>query len=240
MPFRFWGKEIPESLEETDHPSRTALVVVDLQNDFAHPDGYFGKGGGNARGTAVLEPNRRLIEGARRLSIPIVYTQKIRRPDGSTDTAPFLAKSLQRGDGAEPLYCLQDTWGAKICDAVAPKPEDILVSKYHRSGFTGSDLDFILRERGVKTVVVTGLTLSGCVEGTLRGAYELGYFGVVPKDCVADYDPAAHERGLQWIEHMLLRDHLTTSDRLLEVWSATGSAESEAAPTRRAGAQQRG
>ena len=42
MAFRFWGKEIPESLEETAHPSRTALVVVDLQNDFAHPDGYFG------------------------------------------------------------------------------------------------------------------------------------------------------------------------------------------------------
>lgn len=214
----FWGKAIPETLEETAEASRTAVVAVDLQHDFCHKDGYSGSYSDVSYMASILEPNRRLLEAARQASILVTYTKQNRRFDGSTDTAVFLAKYMERG--REPRWCEEGSWGAELCEEVRPKPQDVVVIKHHNSGFDGTNLDMILRDKGIKTIVVSGLALSGCVEATARDAVTLGYFVVVPSDCVANGGAELTQQGLQTFERMLLKGNVTTSEALMRVWGA--------------------
>ncbi len=218
MAHYFWGKEIPDSLEETVEPSGTAVVAVDLQNDFTHPDGFSGSRGDISRAAAVMGPNQRLLGAAREAGILVCYTQQVRRLDGSLDTAGFLAKITESLGGAEPRMCIEGTWGMEIDETVAVTPQDVVVQKHRRSGFAGTNLDTILRGKNVRTVVITGLALSGCVEATVRDAIELGYFVVVPRDCVADYGEERHVEGLKAFERILIKGNLTSSDTLVGLW----------------------
>ncbi len=225
-----WGKEVLDTLEERVAPAHTAMIVVDLQNDFAHPDGHGRNYGDVSRGVAVLEPNSRLLETARRASVFTGYTQQVRRTDGSMDTAIFLAKSVE-SMGIEPKFCFEGTWGAEICDEVAPLPGDVVVRKNRRSGFAGTNLDVMLRDRGIKTTVITGLAMSGCVEATVREAIELGYYVVVPRDCVDNYTIEGYEDSLKTYARILMKENLTTSERLHQLWSTTAPAPTERAKT---------
>ena len=219
MAHHFWGKEIPDSLAETVSPSRTAVVAVDLQNDFTHAEGFSGRRGDIAKAEAIIEPNNAVLQAARDASIPVCYTQQVRRLDGSLDTAAFLAKILESLDGQEPSICIEGTWGMEVDDRVAGQPQDLRVQKHRRSGFSGTNLDTILRGLGVRTIVITGLALSGCVEATVREAIELGYFVVIPRDCVADYSNLRHNEGLKAFERILIKGNLTDSQTLMGLWS---------------------
>jgi ureidoacrylate peracid hydrolase len=226
-----WGKAVLDTLEERVAPSHTAIIAVDLQNDFAHPDGHGRHYGDVSRGIGVLAPNRGLLEAARRADVFISYTQQVRRSDGSMDTAAFLAKSVE-SMGIEPGFCFEGTWGAEICDEVAPVGGDVVVRKNRRSGFAGTNLDVMLRDRGIKTTVITGLAMSGCVEATVRDAIELGYYVVVPRDCVDNYTLEQYEDSLKTYARILMNENLTTSERLLQFWDS--GAPSTRAPARAA------
>ena len=213
----FWGKAIPDSLEEMVEPARTAVIAVDLQHDFCHKDGYSGSYSDVSFMASILEPNRRLLAAAREAAMLVTYTKQNRRFDGSTDTAVFLAKYMERG--IEPRWCEEGSWGAEICEEVRPQKQDVVVIKHHNSGFDGTNLNMILRDKGIKNIVVSGLALSGCVEATVRDAITLGYFVVLTRDCVANGSAELTQQGLQTFERMLLKGNVTTSEALLQVWA---------------------
>ena len=222
MAFYLWGKEILESLEEKVKPSHTALVVVDLQNDFVHPGGDAAHRGDVQRCFSVLGPNQKLLEWARQASILVVYTQFVQRADGALASAAWLARNLEQFGGKEPRFCMEGTWGWQIADAVAPAPTDVVIQKNRGSSFQGTNLDLILRNQNIKTLVVTGVATASCVESTVRDALQKDYFVVVPRDCVADLNPTWHEEALKALERILLKGDFTTTDRLLQIWSQTG------------------
>jgi ureidoacrylate peracid hydrolase len=158
-----------------------ALIVVDMQNGFLRPDGFFAKGGLDwRRCAATIDPNRRVVAAARAARLPVVFTRYTLKPDYSdagllAEWRPHL-KSL----GA----MVQGTCDWQICEELTPQPGDLIVDKTRYSAFHGTRLAETLHDMGVTMVVVTGVTTNMCVESTVRDAFTLDFKVVVLEDCV--------------------------------------------------------
>jgi ureidoacrylate peracid hydrolase len=164
-------------------PNHTAVIVVDMVNEFFEPGGKMVLEGGKA----LYAPVNALLDGAHQAHIPVFYTNQWLRPDDA-----LFKKRIP--------HCLMDTWGAQIVDALHRAPDDIVVPKRRYSAFFGTDLDLHLRERTIATVIVTGVVTNICVRSTVHDAFFLGYEVVVPVECVAATAPQAQETSLYDID----------------------------------------
>ena len=200
------------SLSDRVVPSHTAVLVVDIQNDFCHPDGYVGrKFGVDAYANQSLAArNQDLTSQARSLGATIIWIKAIYDPEYLS--APMLSKGGSAGD--EPR-CYEGSWGAEFY-YVEPAEGDIVLIKHRYSAFSGTNLNAMLQERSIKTTVITGVTTNICVDSTLRDAFNLGYYVVIPEDCVAANDISLHQATLKNVQ--LLLGDVTTSEELLSMW----------------------
>jgi ureidoacrylate peracid hydrolase len=164
-------------------PKRTAVIVVDMVNEFFEPGGKMVLGGGKA----LYAPVNELLDAAHKANIPVFYTNQWLRPDDA-----LFKKRIP--------HCLIDTWGAQLVDTLHRSPADIVVPKRRYSAFFGTDLDLHLRERKIDTVLVTGVVTNICVRSTVHDAFFLGYEVVVPVECVAATTPQAQETSLYDID----------------------------------------
>ncbi len=178
-------------------PGHTALLIVDVQNDFCAPGGHtearLGKDVADCQ--AVVEPVERLAAAARRAGAPVVWIKA--DYDRAYLSPPIHARQIARG--IEKAYCVSGTWGAEFY-RVSPDDGDLTIEKHRHSAFAGTELDQILRDRGIRTVVVAGVQTHVCVESTLRDASARGYYVVVPGDCVGSYDRDLHDKTLRCVE----------------------------------------
>jgi biuret amidohydrolase len=190
-------------------PARTAIVAVHFQNDIVGPDGAFaGFFRAEVERTGVLSTAARLLDGARAAGARIVYTRVAWKPDHSDLDAnsPILGIVAQ-------TKCLTDgTPGAAITDEVTPAPGDIIVTHQRVGGFQDSDLDAVLRDAGIDTVVLTGVATNFSVEGTARVASDLGYRTVVVSDACSAASDAVHTASL---ESLGLLAEISTVDEVL-------------------------
>ncbi|MBA2527675.1 MAG: isochorismatase family protein [Pyrinomonadaceae bacterium] len=164
-------------------PGRTAVIVVDMQNDFAADGGMFARAGiPIAEVAAVVDPIAQVLNAARRAGMTVIYLTMQFEPDlsdaGAPDAPNFLKhKPLGVGDvvvapdGRESRTLVRGTWGTEILPQLAPEEGDFVVAKHRYSGFFETELDAILRERGIDSLVFTGCTTSVCVDSTLRDAF---------------------------------------------------------------------
>jgi ureidoacrylate peracid hydrolase len=164
-------------------PNRTAVIVVDMVNEFFEPGGKMVLAGG----TALYAPVNALLDAAHAANIAVFYTNQWLRPDDA-----LFKKRIP--------HCLIGTWGAQIVDALHRSPDDIVVPKRRYSAFFGTDLDLHLRERHIETVLVTGVVTNICVRSTVHDAFFLGYAVVVPIECVAATTSQAQETSLYDID----------------------------------------
>jgi len=162
----------------SEKDNKKAVIVVDMQKDNV---GRFCQG--------IIPNIKFLIEKAREKEIPIIFACDSR----------YREDSLFRRVGMQP-HTIRGTEGAKVIEELNPKATDVVVEKRMLSAFFGSDLDFTLREKGVKTLIVTGIRTEGCVLKTVLDAFELGYEVIVPSDCCASPIPEAHEFILRYLE----------------------------------------
>jgi len=162
---------------------RTAVIVVDMVNEFFEPGGKMVLAGG----TALYAPVNALVDAAHTAHLPVFYTNQWLRPDDA-----LFKKRIP--------HCLMYTWGAHLVDALHRAPEDIIVPKRRYSAFFGTDLDLHLRERQIATVLVAGVVTNVCVRSTVHDAFFLGYEVVVPVECVAATSPQAQATSLYDIE----------------------------------------
>ncbi|MFC1861983.1 isochorismatase family cysteine hydrolase [Chloroflexota bacterium] len=216
------GKLLYDSIEEVVHPSHTALVVVDMQNDTCSPDGArVRRGSGITAIQKIIEPLGALIEAARLSGVRIVYLmQTIEQNLASAAPAWIYYCYRKRPVSGAPRMPLEvrveGTWGHQIIPDLAPEPSDFIIKKNRPSGFTSTNLDKILRANGIESTVVAGIITAGCVLATARDAQFHDYYTVVVKDCVADNDPKMHEVGITLLSD---RCDVLCSKELITLWA---------------------
>jgi ureidoacrylate peracid hydrolase len=182
----------------------TAAIVVDMQNDFGSKGGMFDRAGIDISGIQrAVGPTARVLAAARRTGIKIVYLKMGYRPDlsdlGASDAKNRMlhlqrlgvGQTIKNPDGKEYRVLIRDTWGTDIVAELNPQAEDVVMYKHRFSGFYQTDLDRVLKEGGIKHLVVTGCTTSICVESTIRDAFFRDYRCVLLTDCTSE--PIAHD-----------------------------------------------
>jgi len=188
------GDRLLNTVEARLSPAHTALIVVDMQNDFCAAGGYIetvvGKDAAACR--AVARPIIELVGAARRASVPVYWIRANYALDGLP--AGMRVKFGGRGNGA--VCCAPGTWGAEPFE-VAPLPGEAIVEKRCYSAFRGTDLDTRLRTAAVRTVVLAGVQTNICIDSTMRDGSSLGFHVVVAADCVASHTPDLHEATLK-------------------------------------------
>ena len=186
-------------------PAETALIIIDMQRDFLEPGG-FGEMLGNdvSQLRRTIEPNRKLLAAWREAGLQVLHTREGHRPD-LTDLPP--AKKVR---GRSPT-CIGDAGpmgrilvrgeaGHDIIPELYPLPIEPVIDKPGKGAFFATDLHAILRNRGIKHLVVTGVTTEVCVHTTVREANDRGYDCLVPEDCVGSYFPEFQHVGLKMIK----------------------------------------
>jgi ureidoacrylate peracid hydrolase len=173
-------------------PGRTALVLIDLQNDFLHPEGWYAKQGVDiSHMRRVIEPTRQLLDAARASRVPVVWTQHGYRD--ARDAGPFLQLRPFLKDGGLRL----GTWGFELYDEFAPAEDDWLVEKSRLSAFFNTKLETVLRGLDADTVLVTGVLTNQCVAATSKDANFRDFKPIVVADCTGTTLPHLHEPALE-------------------------------------------
>ncbi|GAW48952.1 MULTISPECIES: cysteine hydrolase family protein [unclassified Nocardioides] len=175
-------------------PSKTAILVVHMQNDIVRPEGAFGAiFAQQATERHVIEHIRATLTAGRAAGATIVYLRIAWQSDYSDLVAnsPLLGMVQQAG-------CLVDgTPGATIIEELTPQPGDLVVTHQRPGAFTSSQLDLLLRSRGVTTVACAGVATNASVEGTARQASDLGYQTLLIEDACSAADAATHAASAQ-------------------------------------------
>jgi ureidoacrylate peracid hydrolase len=177
----------------------TAVIVVDMQNGYASRGGYrdlAGKDVGPAQ--AVIDRTRELLASARGAGISIVYLQngwdaELKNSGGPDSPNWHKSNPLKLMRGNPELrgkILTQGSWDYEFVEGLEPQPQDFIVPKGRYSGFTGTDLDNVLRSRGIRHLVFVGIASNVCVESTIRDAYFREYFCVFVKDATQASGPA--------------------------------------------------
>jgi nicotinamidase-related amidase len=186
-------------------PQTTALVVIDMQRDFVDPGGF-----GEALGNDVsllrraLEPTRRVLDACRAGGVMVIHTREGHRPDLSDCPPAKLARGrLDSGIGdAGPMgrILVRGEYGHDIVDSLKPVAGEPVVDKPGKGAFYATDLESMLRNRGITSLVVTGVTAEVCVQTTVREANDRGFECLVLSDCIASYFPEFYEMTLKMIK----------------------------------------
>jgi nicotinamidase-related amidase len=197
----------------TTDTSRSALVVVDLANDFVHAGGVIADAGGaayQARAQAIVPTLKRLIEGARAAGVQVVYATDAHTPDDCE-----LAKW--------PPHAMKGTKWAEIVPDLTPRTGDLVLAKTTYSPFVSTRLDEELRGRGITTLYVTGLHTDCCARHTSGDAFQLGYNLVWVTDALQAFTDEQHRQGLEYFKTWYAinaDEQLLTADQVLESWGA--------------------
>jgi len=194
-----------EPYEFAFDPSTTALLVIDMQRDFVDPGG-FGEALGNdvsLLGRAVA-PTRRVLDAARAVGMLVIHTREGHRPDLSDCPPAKLARGRLANGIGDPgpmgRILVRGEYGHDIVDTLKPLADEPVVDKPGKGAFYATDLEAMLRNRGITSLVVTGVTAEVCVQTTVREANDRGFECLVLSDCIASYFPEFYEMTLRMVK----------------------------------------
>ncbi len=200
-------------LKDLITPDRTVLLLIDMQKDFADPDGGLGKDGTDMTAPqAAVKQAARLADAARRAGVACVFVRLITRPEDETE---FLREWKHRRDSEGPPLCREGTPGAEFAGP-QPRGGELVFSKKRYNAFIGTGLDAALRGEGIDTLVVAGLTTECCIDSSVRDAFERDYHVFVVSDATACYQPGLHQAALKALG--LNCALLTDTDAVLAAW----------------------
>ena len=180
----------------------TAILVVDMQNAYASAGGYLDLAGFDIGGAErVIAQSAKVLDAARAAGLPIIYFQNGWDPDyveaGGPGSPNWHKSNALRTMRARPelhgKLLARGGWDYELVEGLAPKPGDIRLHKTRYSGFFNSQLDSVLRARGIRNIVFLGIATNVCVESTLRDAFHLEYFGIMLED-------ATHQAGPDFLQ----------------------------------------
>jgi nicotinamidase-related amidase len=194
-----------ETLETTVRPGHTALLVIDVQRDLCGADCQ-----------RMLPRLEGMVDAARNAGAYVVYVQNSVHPAGLTLSPSEIAR--RRVHGLAVNVTVDGTPGQEFVPEIAPRPGEPVVRKHRMNSFIGTDLDLLLRCRGIKTVLISGVSTHGCVINTSYAAVNNDYYVVVLEDCVAARVPAAHEAALNALRSSV--HYVVESSSVEAIWKA--------------------
>jgi ureidoacrylate peracid hydrolase len=212
-------------------PSRTALLVIDMQNDFCKPDGFFaGAGHDVSTCQAAVDRTASLLEMVRPLGIPIFWSRSVNPTPPKYKLPPLRFRApresadFQKKVGGTNCF-MPGSWGAEIVDELVPQAEDVVIDKTRYNVFHQTRLDDELRARGIDTIAVAGVTTNCCVETTARHGFINDYAMLVLSDCVAAFGNEwdLHEASLRNLE-LFFGVVATADDLVAELRERTAAA----------------
>ena len=178
--------------------AKAAILVIDMQNDFCHPDGWLSHIGVDITpAQAPISPLKTLLPALRHADVPVIWVNWGNRPDLLNISAGLLHVYNPTGEGVglgaplpanDALVLMAGSWAAAVVEELQ-QSEDILVDKYRMSGFWDTPLDSILRNLGRTTLFFAGVNADQCVMATLQDANFLGYDCIFVKDCTGTTSP---------------------------------------------------
>ena len=207
------------TLHEKVDPQHAALVLVDVQNDFCAEGGAMHREGRDLTLVKQMIPRlERLLEAARAAKVRCVWIRC------AYNTAPnhylsevWLEQARRRRNGAYVSYpvCEPGEWNGDFFQ-VKPRPDEVIVTKHRYGAFEGTDLDLVLRSRGIR--IMTGVATNVCVETTARQAFLKDYYVVFTSDCSATFSQAAHDATLHNIDQFF--GEVVTAEQVMACWPA--------------------
>jgi ureidoacrylate peracid hydrolase len=210
------------TLVDKVRPPAAALVIVDMQNDFLADGGASDVAGKPvARLRSAVPSLIELRARARAAGVPVIYVTSVYGAAGSPELSDaWLEQAARRGDRryVDLPMCAAGTWGVRVVDGLQPTAEDTTVTKHRFGAFHRTDLDDVLRRRGIRTVIIGGVLTHVCVHATAVEAFSRDYYTVVPADCVADWTDELHRAGLQMID--ALYGQVVPSADIRTAWAA--------------------
>jgi nicotinamidase-related amidase len=186
-------------------PARCALLIIDMQRDFVEPGGFGAMLGNDvSQLRRAIAPNQRLLAAWRAAGLLVLHTREGHRPD----LADLPHAKLVRGGGPTRIgdsgpmgrILVRGEAGHDIIPELVPAPGEPVIDKPGKGAFFATDLDAILKNRGITQLVVTGVTTEVCVNTTVREANDRGFDCLVVADCCASYFPEFHDMGLRMIQ----------------------------------------
>jgi biuret amidohydrolase len=183
-------------------PQSAAVIVVDMQNDFCSKDGYYARKGAKvADFAAVIEPVARFVGAARAQGTTIIYTRLVYGPPrGPMEQRHSIRPRRWSAEGAR---LITNTWGADVVDELRPQPKDIVIDKPGYSAFEATNLESMLRERGIKTLVMMGIVSYACVLATAFSAFDKDFDVVVIKDAIASWGGSLQAETCQIVDLLM-------------------------------------
>lgn len=196
--------------------AHTAVLVIDVQNDFVAHAGRVGRDGADMHPLQqAVKGINRLIGAARQSSVPVFYVVVEHGHD--VDPAPYQARYERRGMTPDDTICHVGTWGAQLYDELlSPQSGDIRLVKHGYDAFQNPELESALRKAGIQTVIVTGVVTELCVRATVASAFERGFFPVVPRECTASTEPEAAHAAIESMERWY--GEFVSLDELIQPW----------------------
>ena len=198
----------------------TALLVVDMQNDFVADDGLLGKKGLNVKMAQAIVPKiNTLIEEARKASVMVIW---IRTTHSLRDSMPnyivhTIAKEADIPLRDEDLLCRPNHWGSEYYPAISkPLTDEIELIKNMYGAFQDTKLDLYLRVKNIKTIICTGVTTNVCILNTALQGIHKGYYAIIVADCTSSFDLSVHKVILE--NHGNFFGHVVTSKEIISCW----------------------
>jgi nicotinamidase-related amidase len=206
---------LKQPLGELIEPRRTALLVIDVQNDFCSPKGVSARAGYDLSSVEkTVDHVSELLDAARKRGALVVLIKLLTTPE--SDSAAANERRARMGTEGNERPCRDHTWGAEYY-RIAAQPGDIEVGKARYSSFVNTPLDFYLKSRpGLDTLVVCGLTTECCVETTVRDAFVRDYHVFVPNDATTAYSRDLHEVSLKALG--IYFASIVSTEQILSCW----------------------
>jgi ureidoacrylate peracid hydrolase len=209
-----------QTLEQQINPGITALLIIDMQNDYVADEGKVGKLGMDVKKNQAAVPTmNRLIKEARKAGVMIVW---IRQTHSMRDALPnYLASNFARkksGQFKEDDFLVQEgSWGAEYFDKMAKRlPAEIEVIKHTYGGFTNTALDTFLKTKGIQSIISMGCLTNACVSSTAMQGWLQGYYSIIPSDASSSNDTSLHEATLK--NHRIFYGYTPKTEEIVNIW----------------------